>query len=616
MLRRVMGMTAVFCLAMLAGGAQAAGLGRLTVLSALGKPLQAELEISATPEELLSLSAQIASAEVFAQKGLERSSGVASIQFSLEKRKDGTPFLRAVSDKPIQSPSVNLLVELNWAAGRVLREYTFLLDPPEASKASASPPETATLSIAYVVKRGDTLGEIAHETRPEGVHLNQVLVALFNANREAFDGENMNRIQAGKTLNIPDAETIRAVDPSEARKIIVAQAREFDAYRGILATTVAASTPAMPEAVPQQSATGKVMPKVEAPPPVGGDKLTISRSEMVKPDAPARAAALEEDLVAREKELKEASGRVTKLEKTVDDLKQLADLKEQPAVSAAPAAPVVSPAPTVTTQTSLPASKPTAGVMAGVMAGIMHPVALGSTAVVLLLALGWTVWRRRSKDRNAVTLAAPLGNSMDEETMDEEAMDEEIPVDEEPSYVMPPMPVDEPEPIPAMPLVEPEKTDWTPVEPSSKWESSPVMEPVTEPETTDWTPTGPSSKWESSPESPPIVPDRALDMALEFDPKPLPEPSLSPVSDIEWQPSRKEIPPLDFAGIDLDREEPEPRPGEIDEPEVTTKLELAQAYEEMGDLEGARELLKEVLNEGSRRQREAAETKLLHLGDA
>ncbi|MDP2752123.1 MAG: FimV/HubP family polar landmark protein [Rhodocyclaceae bacterium] len=590
MFRRTGLMTVVFCLTMIAVGAQAAGLGRLTVLSSLGKPLQAELEISATAEELLSLSAQIASPEVFAQKGLERSAGVASIQFSLEKRKDGTPFLRAVSDQPIQSPSVSLLVELNWAAGRVLREYTFLLDPPEALKTSASPPQTATLSIAYLVKRGDTLGKIANETRPEGVHLTQVLVALFNANREAFDDGNMNRIQAGRTLNIPDAETVRAVDPSEARKIIIAQAREFDSYRGVLATTIA-SAPVMPEATPQQSATGKVMPKIEEKmPPSGEDKLTISRTEMIKPDAPARAAALEEDLVAREKELQEAAGRVTKLEKTVDELKQLADLKEQPTPSTA-ATPTPTPVATTPalTLTTTPVSSSSVSKWATVVAWISHPVVIGILATLLLLPLGWIGWRR-FKDRNAMTPSAPLGDDTTDEGVWEEESSPYVaqPVEEQPFF-------SEREPI------------WSPVQEPEK-----IQEP------------------ERIPEPEKISPVQKPEPVLEFDFKPAPEPtitlsepSLLPEPDIAWQPSRREeIPPLDFSSISLELEQSVQSPVSADEsfekdnPEVTTKLELAQAYEEMGDIEGARELLKEVFNEGNRRQREAAEAKLLHLGDA
>lgn len=608
MLRRAI-WTGLF--AVMVGNAQAAGLGKLTVLSALGKPLQAELEVSATVEELLSLSAQIASAEVFAQKGLERSSGVASIQFSLERRQDGTPFLRAVSDQPIQSSSVNLLVELNWAAGRVLREYTFLLDPPAALKTSTSPPQTATLSIAYLVKRGDTLGEIANETRPEGVHLAQVLVALFNANREAFDEGNMNRIQAGRTLNIPDAETVKAVDLSEARKIIVAQAQEFDNYRGVLATTVTRA-PSMPEETQQHA--GKVMPKVEEKKPSsGGDKLTVSRTE--NPVGTRPAAALEEDLVAREKELQEASGRVTKLEKTVGDLKQLAELKEQsppPVAAQPPQIATVTSTPTVKTDT-LPPLSPSSSISkltSGVMDWIKHPVVIGSIAALFLIGLGWGIWRRRSKDM--MTPSAPLGDEDEDE-------DEDLS-----HYVVQPIPDDEPLSVAsdATPTaVEPEITAWEPsATPPDRaqpiWSSSPVLEVERETEetwkpdeimpdqgSTDWKPAdttvqaGTASADTTSTTS-------ISDISLEFD-KPKQEP------DIEWQPRAREMPPLDFSEINLELE----RPDEKDEPEVTTKLELAQAYEEMGDIEGARELLKEVLNEGNRRQREAAEAKLLHLGD-
>ncbi len=112
--------------------ADAAGLGRLTVQSALGQPLQAEVEItSLSPDESSSLSAKLATPEAFRQAGLEYNPALTGLNFRIDRRSDGRAVVRISSARPINEPFVDLLVELNWASGKFAREYTFLLDPPE-----------------------------------------------------------------------------------------------------------------------------------------------------------------------------------------------------------------------------------------------------------------------------------------------------------------------------------------------------------------------------------------------------------------------------------------------------------------------------------------------------
>ena len=111
-------------------GASAAGLGRITVLSGLGQPLRAELEIAATPEEIQNMTARLASAEAFRQAGVDYSPSVNGLRMSVERRGSGA-VVKVTSDRPINEPFVDMLVELNWSAGRLIREYTFLLDPPD-----------------------------------------------------------------------------------------------------------------------------------------------------------------------------------------------------------------------------------------------------------------------------------------------------------------------------------------------------------------------------------------------------------------------------------------------------------------------------------------------------
>src|SRR5947208_2273503 len=225
----------------LPGTAFALGLGKLTVDSALGQPLSARIELtSATKDELDTLSARVADPGLYRQNNLTYQGALARTRIIIETT-NGTPYLRVTSPVSVQEPFLDLMVELNWAAGRVVREYTFLLDPPGAgtaiaadpvtpARAGSAPPRTAaaarteplaaapapegsaapTPDGAYTVKRGDTLSKIAAQVKPADITLDQMLVAMFRANETAFDGKNMNRLRPGTILSVPtnpDAST-------------------------------------------------------------------------------------------------------------------------------------------------------------------------------------------------------------------------------------------------------------------------------------------------------------------------------------------------------------------------------------------------------------------------
>lgn len=381
-------------------GASAAGLGRITVLSGLGQPLRAELEIAATPEEIQNMTARLASAEAFRQAGVDYSPSVNGLRMSVERRGSGA-VVKVTSDRPINEPFVDMLVELNWSAGRLIREYTFLLDPPDigsnrAAVAVAAPEvrsnqygvrsdsaavrrpaaRAARSSVAatsgagrtYVVRPGDTLNRIAMENRPEGVSMEQMLMALFQGNRSAFETDDMNRLQAGKILRIPDADGVRQMAGDGGRQQVVAHAADFGRYRQKLAEQAAAA-PA--KAAPtQQGSGGRIGAKVEdrAPAASGAtDQLKVSKSDETPraggagaEKSVARLQALEEDLVSRDKALREANARLAELERSIKELQRLIELKSQgmaqmqsdapqPVAPAAPAvqapvAPVAAPA--------------------------------------------------------------------------------------------------------------------------------------------------------------------------------------------------------------------------------------------------------------------------------
>jgi pilus assembly protein FimV len=359
----------------------AAGLGKVTVYSALGQPLKAEIEVSANSDELSSLQAKLASVDAFRQADIEYNPILSNLKFSRELiERNGRRYVQVTTDRPVNEPFINMLVELGWASGRLVREYTFLLDPPDLASATTAAPVSPTvvppvtdksqpektsqgessppsavvtsqpakvpakvqLSVkastpsaidsvvkSHKVRAGDTLGKIAAKTRPEGVSLDQMLVALFNANKESFDGGNMNRLKIGKILAIPDAEAINQIPAREAKKEVIAQAADFNAYRKRMA--LAASMQTDTRGSEQHVAGGKITPKLEdaAPVPSGKDKLEVSKSENAKGLTSDAKGSAVEDKLAHDKALKEAQSRTAELEQNLSKLKQLAELKNK-----------------------------------------------------------------------------------------------------------------------------------------------------------------------------------------------------------------------------------------------------------------------------------------------
>ena len=409
-------LSAAVASALVFSNAYAAGLGRLTVLSSLGQPLRAEIELTAvSKDEVGALTAKLASAEAYRQANIDFHPALMTLRFAVEQRGD-RQFIRLTSSQPLNEPFVDMLLELSGPNGRLVREYTFLLDPadlrttqsaqvapmpvPQASAPALQPqvqPDTAPAPRAsaparvqraepaprpakpvpapaaeprgessqgdYRVRNGDTLARIASQVKPSGISLDQMLVALYQANPEAFVGNNMNRLKAGQILTVPEADKAGAISQSEARGIIVAQAADFNNYRNKLAGQVASAEP-QKSAEAKQAAGGKITAKVEekaTPASESKDKLKLSNSLPAQGAAADKAgAATAEDKIAREKAIAEANARVKELEKNVTELqkllevknKALADQQKQAAATAAaakaaaqPTAPAPAPAP-------------------------------------------------------------------------------------------------------------------------------------------------------------------------------------------------------------------------------------------------------------------------------
>ncbi|MDI3293161.1 FimV/HubP family polar landmark protein [Janthinobacterium tructae] len=322
------------------------------MLSAAGQPLRAEVELSAVkPGEASSLLAKLAPPDAYRQANVEFNPALNALTFAVENR-NGKSFIRISSAQAVAEPMVDLLLELSSKSGRQVREYAFVLDTPEARQtrgaqvtAPAEPgragrnvePTAAQESRKkpageYKVRPGDTLSRIASELKPSGVSLDMMLVALYRANPDAFRGENMNRMQAGRILAVPGADAVRATDAAEAKGVVTAHAIDFEAYRNKLAGQVSQSKPAK-AAQATQSTAGKIgATKVQEKPTAvseSQDKLKLSKAEPAAKSAGKSAVASEEDKIAKAKQVDEAAARVKELEKNVSDLEKLMAVKSK-----------------------------------------------------------------------------------------------------------------------------------------------------------------------------------------------------------------------------------------------------------------------------------------------
>lgn len=382
------------------------GLGKLAVQSSLGEALRAEIDVtSMTPEEAANLEIRVASPEAYRNAGVDYNSILPNTRAVLQRRPNGRSLVRLTSDRAVQEPFVDVILEITWASGKLVREYTLLFDPPTFARApapsapvpaaqapvtapiiAAAPPvrtevapppraaerrpapPSATTAVAapqgalggvdeYRVRGGDSLSRIASRTARPGVSLDQMLVALYRSNPQAFIDNNMNRLKSGVVLAVPSAEAAKGIDTSEARRVIQAQSADFGAYRQRFAGAV----PAAQASGSTRQASGKVQASVDdrkqtaAPAP---DKLTLSKG------AASAASAAVEDQISKERERKEAAARVAELSKNVAELKDLkgaasaAAKASAPAVAMAPVSPVPVASAAAPAAVALPAPSP------------------------------------------------------------------------------------------------------------------------------------------------------------------------------------------------------------------------------------------------------------------
>ena len=250
------------------------GLGDATLDSSLNQKLNADIQLTDVGQlSAIEILPSLATSADFKRAGVQRPAFLSKLRFDVVTGADNKPYIRVTSKEPVTEPFLNFLLEVHWPQGRLLKEYTLLLDPPSFSSEVAAAPEPQPIAKAqpkpkpqpkpsaqssskpkqipnrlgsstppadtsaeitskrpsdtYRVRKEDTLSQIAMKTRPPGVSLNRMMLALQAENPTAFINGNINLLKPGVTLTIPDQSMLRSIDEATARNAIVTQDQEW-----------------------------------------------------------------------------------------------------------------------------------------------------------------------------------------------------------------------------------------------------------------------------------------------------------------------------------------------------------------------------------------------------
>ena len=449
-------------LALASSSAMALGLGDIRVLSRPGQPLVAEIPIiSADPSELQNLRVGLASPVTFERVGLQRPTGLVSeLQFELTRTAQGRAVVRVTSASPVETPALAFLIEADWGQGRLVREYSALMDaptsavalsepeieapagamsnaiirepqavpaqlPPETSTAAAAPapapaartantasprtpvPEAIRAAGDIAVRQGQTLSQIAQSLAVgQQISRERAMIALLRANPEAFIRGNINLLKQGAVLRVPDAASLAAVDGSEAAAMVREHAAQWRQSRTLpqpaaADSSVAAATPAPAAAAARSSgARLEIAPAVAAAAATAGSTTGTGDGNEGDMLGNEQLRQAREDVATRDAEIDELKQRVADLEKLKAQQQALVSLKDTEIAAA---------------QARLAETPQQAS------SGPWFWLAL---PLLLLVAVGWWLSRRRKPsplpplrrddhDDSALSAAVPAGAGLD-----------------------------------------------------------------------------------------------------------------------------------------------------------------------------------------------------------
>lgn len=451
--------------ALSSGMAQALQLGEMTLKSKLNQPLSVEIELrdvgGLTASEI---TPSLASAQAFVDAGVDRQAFLDDLTFTPVINPEGRSVVRVTSSKPLPDSYVRFLMQVQWPNGRLMRDYSVLLDPakfdqpaPTASAPASSAPATGTLA-RHTTTPHDTLWEIAAKNR-HGASVQQTMLAIQALNPDAFVDGNINRLKTGQVLRLPDITQSTALAQPQAIVEVSAQNAawrqrqrspqgqvagkpQLDATR----RTQAGNAPSSTQAKDNLSLVSAQAAKKGGKGAAGdsralSDKLAMTQEELDttrrdNEELKSRAADLQSQLEKLQKLIQLKNDQLARLQAQTGEPAAIpAQLPGEPA--AEPAAPVATPAPAPEPVKPAAAPASTEGKFNDLLT---NPIVLGilggaALLVVLLLLL---LWARHRNARREEEKHLRMARALAEEPEFVSNIDQDLPPDSFEGLEVPP----------------------------------------------------------------------------------------------------------------------------------------------------------------------------------
>ncbi|MFL1391075.1 FimV/HubP family polar landmark protein [Pseudomonas tritici] len=483
--------------ALSSGMAQALQLGEMTLKSKLNQPLAVEIELldvgGLTASEI---TPSLASSQAFVDAGVDRQAFLNDLTFTPVVNPNGRSVVRVTSSKPLPDSYVRFLLQVQWPNGRLMRDYSVLLDPakfdqPAPTAAAPAPRVAAPASTAPAVSKAaqhtttprDTLWEIAAKNR-NGGSVQQTMLAIQALNPDAFIDGNINRLKTGQVLRLPDTVESTALPQPQAIAEVRAQNAAWRQGRRVATN---------PAAGKQQLDATKRTQAGNAPASTNAkDNLSLVSAEAAKKGAKGKAgdsavlsdklAMTQEQLDTTRRDNEELKSRAADLQSQLDKLQKLIQLKNDqlarlqaekgapatPATAVMPAQlagePAVAPAvPDAATAAPVPAAEPVKTDAAPATTEgkfndlLTNPVVLGvlGGAAILLVLLLLLLWARHRNARREEEKHLRMARALAEEPEFTSNIDHDLPPDSFEGLEVPPPSVKLAAAPAAAPAVEP-----------------------------------------------------------------------------------------------------------------------------------------------------------------
>jgi len=403
--------------------ANALGLGELTLKSAQNQPLDAEIELLDVRDlKAAEVAPSLAPPEEFSKAGVAFPTYLEDLTFTPVINPNGKSVLRVTSSQPLPGPVVKFLVQVMWPQGRLLRDYSVLLDQAKAQgdkPAAGNVTPATTGASSYTTQRRDTLWQIAARNT-QGGSIQQTMIAIQALNPDAFIGNNINQLKVGQVLRLPDQQQIQNIAQGEANSEV---AEQYAAWRegrrlGPRARQLDATRRGAAEAAPARIAQGDNLRLVSPGNQTGAGQAKALNDKL---------AVAQESLDTSRRDNDELKSRMTDLQSQLDKLQRLIELKNDqlarleaqgatapavagaaPAQPAAAARPAVEPAPAAVD--TAPEPEPAANQAPASQPGSALDQILGNpwllwliagSSILVLALLLWLLARKRKAQQEA-----------------------------------------------------------------------------------------------------------------------------------------------------------------------------------------------------------------------